>query len=117
MRWPLILLIRIYWRIPARFKRRCLFRETCSLHVMRATDEGGLVAGCRALGRRFVRCRPRYSVYYDSRSRDWQVRLANGTAVESAEVADFVLEPYRAAMTRAEAKVRAGVSDGCEVRV
>jgi hypothetical protein len=73
---------------------------------MRAAEEGGLTAGCRALRRRFVRCRPRYSVRYDHSSLDWRVRLADGSDAGSDEVADFVLEPYRAALVRSEALAR-----------
>ncbi len=73
---------------------------------MRTAEEGGLAAGCRALGRRFAQCRPRYSVRYDHSSLDWRVRLADGSDAGSNEVADFVLEPYRAALMRSEAWAR-----------
>lgn len=63
-----------------------------------------MLAGCRAFGRRLVRCRPGYSVSYDQVVRDWKVALADGTEVWSAEVADFVLEPYRAAVASFKAR-------------
>jgi putative component of membrane protein insertase Oxa1/YidC/SpoIIIJ protein YidD len=108
MRWLLILSIRVYRLIPSRFKkRRCLYRETCSLFVMRATMEGGLLIGCRALRQRFERCRPPYSVCYDNPSRDWKVMLADGSEATSAEMADFIIEPYQAALTSVEAKTHA----------
>ncbi|HEY0378378.1 MAG TPA: membrane protein insertion efficiency factor YidD [Pyrinomonadaceae bacterium] len=106
MRWLLVFPIKVYRLIPPKFKRRCLFRETCSLFVMRAAMEGGLLAGCRALGHRFVRCRPKYSVSYDNASRAWIVILADGSAATGAEMADFVIEPYRGAVALAEARVR-----------
>jgi len=105
MRWLLVFPIKIYRLVPPRFKRRCLFRETCSLFVMRAAKEHGLLAGCRALGQRFVRCRSKYSVYYDNSSRAWMVLLADGSATTSEEVAGFVIEPYQNAIGLVEAKM------------
>lgn len=106
MRWLLVFPIRIYRRIPSRFKRRCLYRETCSLFVLRKAREGGLLAGWRAFSQRFARCRPQYSVRYDCPTRDWIVMLADGYAATSAEIGDFVVEPYRAAIASVEARVR-----------
>ncbi len=105
MRWLLVFPIKVYRLIPAKFKRRCLFRETCSLFVMRAATEGGLLAGCRAFGQRFTRCRSQYSVRYDNPSRAWVVELADGSAVGGEEMADFVMEPYRNAMASVEARL------------
>lgn len=99
MRWLLIALICLYRRIPPRFKtRRCLFQETCSTLALRIVREEGVLACCRVLKRRFAECRPRYSVFYSSTSGEWQIKLADGTIVHEDEVAEFVLEPYRAAL-------------------
>lgn len=104
MRWLLILPIRIYRLLPARLKRHCLFRETCSLFVMRAAAEGGLLAGCRAMRSRAVRCRPNYSVSYHHGGREWQVTLADGTRASTDELADFILDPYQSAQAECEAR-------------
>lgn len=105
MRWLLILPIRVYRLIPAGFKRRCLFRETCSVFVMRAAAEGGLLMGCRAFTQRHARCRPQFSVCYDDAARDWKVVFADGTVACSAEMADFVVEPYLTATAQAQAVI------------
>jgi hypothetical protein len=76
---------------------------------MRVTMEGGLRAGCRAFGRRFVQCRPHYSVRYDYPSRNWMVILADGSTAASAEMADFVIEPYQRVITSVEARMQ-GIS-------
>lgn len=106
MRWVLIVPIKLYRLMPVKLKRRCLFRETCSLFVMRRATEDGLWAGCHAFSERFIRCRKQYSVCYDYAARDWLVLLADGSAAASSEVADFILEPYRAALAKVETKVR-----------
>ena len=94
MGWMLICFIRLYRALPDRIKRRCLFKETCSLFILRVTREAGFFAGCRAMAYRFTRCRPRYSVSYDYTCADWRVEFANGTRAEPVEIADFILGPY-----------------------
>lgn len=95
MRWLLILLIRVYRKLPDRFKRQCLFKETCSVFVLRAAKVHGFVAGCHALKHRYSLCRYPYLVYYDYRICEWQVVLADKTTKSGAEIADCVLESYR----------------------
>jgi len=95
MRWVLIGIVRLYRLFPDGPKRLCLFRETCSLFVLRAAREEGFIGGCRAIRHRFARCRPKYSVHYRYQSSDWEIEFANGEKAGSAELADFVLEPYQ----------------------
>ena len=100
LRWMLIGLLCLYRRIPPRWKkRRCLFQETCSTLALRTAREDGIRVCYRALKKRFAGCRPRYSVFYSSTSGEWQVELADGTIVHEVEVAEFILEPYRAALS------------------
>jgi uncharacterized protein len=101
MRWMLILFICFYRLLPTSIKRDCLFRETCSLFVLRVTREGGFFAGCLAAKSRLTKCRPGYSVRFNYALKDWEIELANGALAGSSEIADFVLEPYRAALDRA----------------
>jgi putative component of membrane protein insertase Oxa1/YidC/SpoIIIJ protein YidD len=92
----LLLGVIYYYRwLPARFKRRCLFKETCSSFVERVAREAGFWPGLRALRTRVSQCKPGYLVYFDSEAKDWQVRFANGSISPSAHVADFVLNSYR----------------------
>src|SRR5260221_10985765 len=64
MKALLLLAIRFYWRIvPESRRRRCLFRETCSRYVYRATAHVGFRAGIRALMERAAQCRPGYTVH------------------------------------------------------
>jgi len=42
--------------------KTCLFKESCSVHVERVTNESGLVAGIKALRFRIENCQPGY--YY-----------------------------------------------------
>jgi putative component of membrane protein insertase Oxa1/YidC/SpoIIIJ protein YidD len=95
MKWLLIGLINLYRLLPDRFKRQCLFKETCSLLVTRVARESGFWRGLRALRTRVSQCRPGYLVYFNSESSGWDVRFTNGSVSNSSDVADFVLNPYR----------------------
>ena len=54
-------MIRFYWKaFPVRFRKQCLFRETCSHYVYRRAQEQGFSGGLNALVLRFRQCRPGY---------------------------------------------------------
>lgn len=84
----------MYRCLPAFFKRKCLFKETCSAHVLRIAYESGLRVGLLTLRERVSQCRPGYLVFFDAEINCWGVCFANGSVANSAQVADFVLEPY-----------------------
>jgi hypothetical protein len=84
----------VYRWLPAFFKRKCLFKETCSAHVLRMAYESGLRVGLLTLRKRVSQCRPGYSVLFDAEINCWRVCFADGSVANSAQVADFVLEPY-----------------------
>lgn len=94
MKWLLISVIHIYRWLPRCFKRTCLFKETCSAHVLRLTRESGFWAGVRSLRSRMLQCRTGYVVLFDGNVSDWVVRLANGSVASRDELADSVIEPY-----------------------
>lgn len=97
MKWILVGVIHVYRWLPARLKRQCLFKETCSSFVDRVVRESGFWQGLRALRTRVAECQPGYLVYFDNEAKGWQVRFANGSVSNSSHIADFVLSPYRAA--------------------
>ena len=94
MKWLLIGVILLYRRLPRRLKRKCLFKETCSAHVLRMTRESGFRVGMRNLWLRMTQCCPGYVVLFDGDVKHWVVRFANGSVASRDEVADFVLAPY-----------------------
>ena len=95
MKWCLLAAIYLYRRLPVRFKRQCLFKETCSVFVARIARESGSWPALRGLATRLSQCRPGYTVYFDNRLRDWQVRLVSGDVADASCIADVILEPYR----------------------
>lgn len=90
MRWLLLLAIRCYWALwPARWRRGCLYRESCSRHVYRMAQQGGFAKGFRALRGRFRTCRPAYGIVAGY-GETWLV-LADGSFLPAAEAALAVL--------------------------
>ena len=66
MRWAILLAIRAYWLlIPNAWKRRCLYRVSCSRHVYGVARTHGAAAGWAAFIQRFRTCRPGYAFVVD----------------------------------------------------
>jgi putative component of membrane protein insertase Oxa1/YidC/SpoIIIJ protein YidD len=88
----LILAIRLYWAVwPPRWRRSCLYRESCSRYVYRAASEAGLAAGLRALRERFRSCRPGYGILRHG-GEAWLV-LADGSVLSAGEASTAALPP------------------------
>ena len=63
MKYILLSAIKAYQALmPKRFRSKCLFKESCSNHVLRITKEKGFMAGMQALQFRFNNCRPGYFI-------------------------------------------------------
>ena len=61
MRYLLIHLIKLYWRIiPEKNRNICLFSESCSRYVKRTIEENGVVRGISAFVFRIKHCRGGY---------------------------------------------------------
>ena len=61
MKYLILLLIKIYqWFISKHYRRKCLFRESCSNYVFRIIKEKGIGAGVKALEYRTHNCKPNY---------------------------------------------------------
>ena len=94
MKLLLIGVIRLYRALPRFLNRECLFKETCSSHVLRVTRESGFRAGVRSLKMRMLQCRPGYVVLFDGNTQQWTIHFANGSVAKRDELADFLLGPY-----------------------
>ncbi|MBR1557900.1 MAG: membrane protein insertion efficiency factor YidD [Prevotella sp.] len=92
MKYLLLLAIRIYWMIPTKLHKRCIFRETCSHYVYRIASQQGFFEGLRALKVRNELCRPGY-VVYRSQGR-YYLQTANGSVFAEDEIALSELPPH-----------------------
>lgn len=96
MKWLLIgciLLYRLLNRTTGLWRRTCVFRTSCSLHVYAVTRAEGLSAGLRAFRDRRRQCRPGYHYFEGSDARPYIV-LADGTAIPYASASDSVQAQY-----------------------
>lgn len=87
MKWVILSLIRIYWLIPDNWRKRCLFKESCSQYVFRITRDDGFVAGLDVLRHRFRQCRPGYGFVTLPDGQEMVV-LADGSLVEAESLAE-----------------------------
>ncbi len=63
--------IRLYWLIPAKKRRKCIFNESCSIHVYKKAQENGFISGLKALKTRFKQCRSGYIFYTSPDKKEW----------------------------------------------
>jgi len=81
MKWLLIGAVLIYRGLARhRIRRRCLFRESCSQHVLRVAREHGLARGLKALTWRIRVCRGGYRVLPTPQGH-FAIQLVDGTVI------------------------------------
>jgi len=63
MKILLLFFIKMYWfLIPAKKRKKCLFKKSCSHFVFDIAKKEGLVKGLKALKYRWKHCRPGYYI-------------------------------------------------------
>ena len=73
-------LIHVYRRlIKKSWKRRCLFRESCSQYVERVAHDEGSWAALGALWGRVRACRPGYSFVVEAATLTWVMECRDGS--------------------------------------
>jgi len=77
----LLLFIRIYWLIPKKWRRKCLFKETCSAHVYKTAKEKGFREGIHSLKLRIRKCKPSYGFYTTDDGKEWVI-LADQSIID-----------------------------------
>jgi len=86
MRYWLLILIRLYWLIPKKYKRRCIFKESCSRYVYRIAKEKGFKKGLDGIKKRTHQCQPGYY-----RINEAEFRLADQSVVPRCLLNENVL--------------------------
>ena len=81
MKYLFLLIIKLYWIIPKRRRKKCIFHETCSRHTYKAFSEKGVREGVRILKQRTKQCRPGF---YQINSNEY--RLADKSIVKAIEL-------------------------------
>lgn len=89
MKRLLLLVIKLYWAmVPARKRRTCIFRTSCSRYVYEVTGKEGLFQGLKALLFRFQNCRAGYHVFEHSADGTKVMLLPGGGMVPENEMAE-----------------------------
>jgi uncharacterized protein len=86
MRYLVLLIIRLYWLIPKKKRKHCIFKETCSQYIYRITKHYGLQKSILAYKKRKLQCKAGY--YYLTNS---TIRLADGCIVSSSILREDIL--------------------------
>lgn len=93
----MLAIIRLYWWIvPEHRRRRCLFRETCSVYVYRRTRESGARCGILAAYRRLSACRPGFQVQV--RECTFEVVCRDGTIIPQSDLGAVVTDALAGAV-------------------
>lgn len=92
MKYFLLLIIRLYWKLIPPFKRKqCIFRESCSHYVWRITKEEGFISGIKAFLFRNKHCCPGFVLYkYQDH---YELKTINGLVLKDNEIDERLLTP------------------------
>jgi uncharacterized protein len=73
MKFFLLFLIRLYWIVPKKWRRPCLFKCSCSVKVYNTAKADGFLAGVKVLLKRYKQCRPGYTTYISDDLKEWVI--------------------------------------------
>lgn len=92
MKYLLIIVIQIYWKIIPVYKRKkCIYRISCSQYVYEATQKLGLKEGLKALRYRMGTCNSNFVLYQNPITRETQLLLSNGESLIEKEIAERLI--------------------------
>ncbi|HTF17792.1 MAG TPA: membrane protein insertion efficiency factor YidD [Chryseolinea sp.] len=92
----LTLVIRIYWALwPARLRRQCLFKESCSHFVFRQTQTDGLLTGLNALRYRMRVCNGRSRFFINPITLELNIELPDGEVLSQGHINEAFVEQHR----------------------
>lgn len=99
MRYLFISAIHLYRRlVPPDRRRRCLFRESCSMYIERIAREEGTLAVMFAMVKRLRSCRPGYEFHVLQENNCWELVCVDGSRFPQSEVASHIVAEYHAIM-------------------
>lgn len=95
MKYFLIFIIKIYWKLVPSHKRRvCIFKESCSNYVNRVTMEEGFIKGIKAFRNRAKKCKPGYKII-NPFTEVMEVHLIDGSVITRGLISDNILNDLR----------------------
>ncbi|MGO4920176.1 membrane protein insertion efficiency factor YidD [Maribacter spongiicola] len=89
MKYLLILIIKTYWIIiPKNKRRKCIFNKSCSNYVYDETIAHGLIIGLKELNFRIKNCQPVFDIFRDDTTGKRKMILRTGIIVDEHEIAE-----------------------------
>ena len=78
----------MYWKlIPAKKRKACIFKVSCSNYVFKETKSNGFLIGMRALKYRFQNCRQGFEIFENPIDGSKQLILPKGEVLKEEEIA------------------------------
>ncbi|RDI14435.1 hypothetical protein DEU42_102128 [Flavobacterium sp. AG291] len=84
--------IQLYWLIPKRMRRKCLFKKTCSVYVYEHTKNAGVIAGMKSLVYRFKNCRHGVQLFIDPTSGEKKMILPDNSIINQEYISENILK-------------------------
>lgn len=92
MKKLLLLIIISYWKIiPAKNRKRCIFKISCSNYVYQETKSNGFLAGIKALKYRYENCRHGFELFENPMDGTMQLILPKGGILNQDGIAERLL--------------------------
>ena len=91
MKFLLLVIIKIYWLlIPKSKRRKCLFKTSCSNYVYGITKQQGLLSGIKALKFRMKNCNSKYHIIQLERKKI--LVTSTQSVFKEEEISSFILK-------------------------
>ncbi|WP_428982697.1 membrane protein insertion efficiency factor YidD [Pedobacter rhodius] len=85
----LLLIIKLYWAIfPKDKRRKCIFRISCSKYVYQVTKKEGLLKGLTALKYRYQNCRNGFHLFKNHVDDGMMMILPGGGLLLEGEISE-----------------------------
>lgn len=95
MKYFLLLAIECYWLIvPARKRRTCLFKKSCSDFVYENTLKHGFFIGLKALRYRYKNCRSGYTIFINAQNGSLKIILPNNDIIAQDDISNAILKRH-----------------------
>lgn len=92
MKHLLLFIIKTYWIIiPSKYRKKCIYKISCSNHVFHETKTKGLSNGVKALRERYYNCRQGFELFKNPIDGSTQMILPQGGLLNEDEIAERLL--------------------------
>jgi len=92
MKYVLLIIIKLYWvLIPKHKRRHCIFKKSCSKYVYDITLQYGLKEGLKAFHFRYKNCRNEYELFENPLNGEIQIILPNKNVIKEKDISSKLI--------------------------